>query len=273
MDLLQSLIVPPAEFGGISNAVNSTPQSCKTYHRHDTPVEGTSSATSSIVQKACPAGPQESGTARSRRRKRNKQKQKQRRREEKQQQQSGANRSKKPAVPAPSEPVSVKKARKLSKYQLFHPDRPKRNAGRRVPVSYEDLYDDNVAQQAPLSLPGRRNQAASKSNPASSQTCFFWYHGSCKRAQDRRGCNLRHALLDPPGMIEAPPGFVHPTTCELQWCAGDGNSKEQKARRVDFEEQKRYFEAAVLDDESDGESGSETAEDEMDFFLEGFDDI
>lgn len=269
MDLLQSLIVPPAEFGGTSDAVNSTPQSLKTYHRHDTPAEGIPSATSPIVPKAWPTGPQESGNARMRRRKRNKQKQKQRKREE---QQSGVDRSKTPAVPIPSTSAGVRKARKLSKYQLFHPDRPKRNAGRRLPVSYEDLYDDDPAQQTPLSPPDTRNQAVSRSNPASSQTCFFWYHGSCKRAQDRRGCNLRHALLDPPSMIVAPPGFVHPTTCKLQWCAGDGNSKEQKTP-VNFEEQKRYFEAAMLDDESDDESGSETAEEEMDFFLEGFDDI
>lgn len=274
MDLLKSLIVPPAEVVGVTDAVIGAQQSVKTYLRHDTPLQGTSSA-SSVAPKVCPAGPQESGNAHTRRRKRNKQKQKQRKREEKQQQQqqqSNVNRSKTPAVSVSTKPAGVKKTRKRNKYELFHPDRPKRNAGGRLPVSYEDLYDDNTAQQALLPLPDTQDQKASKSNPASSQTCFFWYHGSCKREQDRRGCNLRHALLDPPSMIVAPPGFVHPTACKLEWCAGDGGSKGQKAR-VNVNERKRYFNAAVLDNESDGESGSETAEEEMDFFLEGFDEI
>ena len=74
---------------------------------------------------------------------------------------------------------------------------------------------------------------------------------SLKSAAARRGCQLRHALLDPPQMVEAPPRFVHHRPCELQWCAGDGPTHNgQRKKSKSGAEQKRYFEVGVSDDGS-----------------------
>lgn len=56
------------------------------------------------------------------------------------------------------------------------------------------------------------------------ETCFFWYHGRCSRSLDSRisyQCNYKHALTDPPSMVQPPPGYVHKSPCRLEWCPGD----------------------------------------------------
>ncbi|KAK3697307.1 hypothetical protein LTR37_017540 [Vermiconidia calcicola] len=67
-----------------------------------------------------------------------------------------------------------------------------------------------------------RTTKCSKQSPNSQdtnegQTCFFWYHGKCRRIR----CSMRHELTDPPSMVQPPPGYVHRKQCGLQWCPGD----------------------------------------------------
>jgi len=165
-------------------------------------------------------------------------------------------------------PAAVTKAKKRSKNHLFHPDRPKSGANKRPLLSYEDLCDDDLDQQP--NLPASDSKI-SKSNPEATQTCFFWYHGSCRRSLDKRDCQLRHALLDPPSKVVAPPRFVHPKPCELQWCAGDGPTRKGQKTKGGVE-QKRYFEVAVSGGSSSRESSDENAEEEDECFLKGFEE-
>jgi len=163
----------------------------------------------------------------------------------------------------------ITKAKKRKQSHHFHPDRPKSGANKRLHVSYEDLYNEFPDQQPIVPISDSQHL---KSNSEATQTCFFWYHGSCRRSLDRRGCQLRHALLDPPQMIVAPPRFVHPKPCELQWCAGDGPTHKghgQKARSGN--EQRRYFEVAVSDVGSAQEGTDQVSVDES-CFLEGFEE-
>lgn len=65
---------------------------------------------------------------------------------------------------------------------------------------------------------------AARTNPNADSTCFFWYHGNCARSLDPRsknGCVFRHALTDPPSMVQPPPGYVHRAPCGRDWCPGD----------------------------------------------------
>jgi hypothetical protein len=56
------------------------------------------------------------------------------------------------------------------------------------------------------------------------ETCFFWYHGMC--AQGKR-CKRMHSLPEKPKMIEPPASFVHSGPCELEWCPGEGEQREE----------------------------------------------
>lgn len=171
------------------------------------------------------------------------------------------------AVALPT-PTTTTNAKKRKQYHLFYPDRPRTNATKRSLVNCGDLYDDHSDQKSILPI---LDSNTSRSNPEATQTCFFWYHGSCKRSLDRKGCQLRHALLDPPEKVVAPPRFVHPKPCELEWCAGDGPThKEQKARSG--AEQKRYFEVGVSDDGSAQEDADQNVGDKSDFFLIRFEE-
>lgn len=274
MDLLQSLIVPPALTIGTPSAVNEGKlQSFTTFQHLDQGTSSTSSATT--IEQPALADTQETGSARTRRRQRNKQIHQQRKRyqqQQKQQPQTNIKRTKTPALPVPTKPAVVQKAKKRNKYQFYHPDKPKPNAAGRKRVSYEDVYDDATYKQETPSTPETDPQTPSRSNLKASQTCFFWYHGSCKRGHDKRGCNLKHALAVPPNMVVAPPGFVHPGTCELEWCAGDGTKKGRKTSG-DGEKPTRYFDVAVGDDGSSDESESGTEEEESECFLKGFEEI
>jgi hypothetical protein len=72
-------------------------------------------------------------------------------------------------------------------------------------------------------------------------------------------------------MVVAPPKFVHPKPCELQWCAGDGPThKGQKAKSG--AEQKRYFDSAVPDYGSAQEGADQEVGDESECFLKGFEE-
>ncbi|KXT04008.1 hypothetical protein AC578_9261 [Pseudocercospora eumusae] len=66
---------------------------------------------------------------------------------------------------------------------------------------------------------------------AINETCFFWYHGRCARAEDEKNgfyCPHKHYLSNPPSMVQAPPGYVHKRPCYLAWCPGDGPEKLSK---------------------------------------------
>lgn len=133
----------------------------------------------------------------------------------------------------PVETTEVVKAPKIDdggkrwvRKRKYHPDDPLAQSqamGKRQSVSYEDLYSDTPPQSAPA--PARPDRSSSTSQT----TCFFWYHGTCARGKDRRGCPMRHALSDPPTMVKPPPGFVHPKACELEWCPGDGQKRRQRS--------------------------------------------
>ena len=265
MDLLRSLIVPPAHPNIPSDIPSRDPRlsHCTAASSGQIPSERSPLASLTEPSAHQPVQ-QESASASTKRKKKKKQKQKQKQTQPSPEQTKIAAATVLP-TPATTTTTSAKK-RKLS--HLFHPDRPKGSANKRPHISYEDLYDEVSNQQPIQPTP---DPQASNSNSEATQTCFFWYHGSCKRSTDRKGCQLRHALLDPPQMVVAPPRFVHPRPCELQWCAGDGPThKGQRQKAKGGAEQKRYFEVGVSDDGSAREGADQDAGDEC--FLSGFEE-
>lgn len=46
------------------------------------------------------------------------------------------------------------------------------------------------------------------------ETCFFWYHGICRRDEHCQYAHQAHITWP----IPAPPGFVHFQSCELPFC-------------------------------------------------------
>ena len=265
MDLLQSLIVPPA----YPNPPRDSPNRDPRLSYNQTARSGQTSAERSPLVPPTGSAPHQppeqesSSTLAKPKKKKKKKKQKQKQNQTSPDQNSVA-------IPAvlPT-PAATTNAKKRKQYHLFHPDRPKSSANKRTRISYEDLYDD-ISDQSPIQP--TPDSHASNSNPEAAQTCFFWYHGSCKRSFDRKGCQLRHALLDPPQMVVAPPRFVHPKPCELQWCAGDGPThRGQKAKSR--AEQTRYFEVGVSDDGSAQEGADQNVGDKSDFFLTGFEEL
>lgn len=260
MDLLKSLIVP---LPFLNPSSSDAPRESLQHAYCATAPSGRSSCEG--LPLVPPTGPSAQHTARqgsastpTEKKKKKQQKRKQTNLEE----------SRTAAAPVLTSPAAVTKAKKRKHNHFFHPDRPKASASKRTVVSYEDLYDDVQVQQPDTPPPDPQN---SKSNPESTQTCFFWYHGSCRRSLDKRGCQLRHALLDPQSPVVAPPRFVHPKPCELQWCAGDGESRKGKKVEVGAE-QKRYFEVAISDDGSAHEDAGQAEKDDIDCFLAGFDE-
>jgi hypothetical protein len=267
MDLLRSLIVPPAISGTPTSALSQIQQ-----HSHGSAATCSQTSTGSLLPTSrtqpTPPSPAHTESAGARTKKQNRKKQKQKQKAIKPEQ------SKKTvAPPILSSPAGITKVSKSKRSHFFHPDRPKAGANKRTAISYEDLYDDIPAQEpSRSSTPDRQDQAISKSNPASTETCFFWYHDTCKRSRDRQGCQLMHALQDPPSMVVAPPRFVHHRPCDLAWCAGDGPRKGQHVKTQVRGEQKRYFEIAVSDGSPAHETGSETAVEEDECFLGGFEE-
>ncbi|KAK5120312.1 hypothetical protein LTR85_006518 [Meristemomyces frigidus] len=99
-----------------------------------------------------------------------------------------------------------------------HRGDPTPTAKSRQKTSYED--------EAPASSPATPS-ANEKPAEDDRETCFFWYHGSCARANDIRHnytCRLRHALTEPPTMVQPPPRYTHARPCGLEWCPGDART-------------------------------------------------
>jgi hypothetical protein len=269
MDLLRSLIVPPAIPGTPTSALSQDQQQ----HSRGSAATTSQASTGNLPlisptqpTTLSPAQNESADVPTKKQKKRHKQKQKAKATKPEQSKNTVA-------PPILSSPAGITKSSKRKRSHLFHPDRPRASASRRTAISYEDLYDDVPAQQpSRSSTPELPNQATSKSSSESTQTCFFWYHGTCKRSQDRQGCQLRHALQNPPSMVVAPPRFVHFRPCGLEWCAGDGPRKGQRAKTQAMGEQKRYFEIAVSDGSPAHETGSETAAEEDECFLGGFEE-
>lgn len=69
-----------------------------------------------------------------------------------------------------------------------------------------------------IPLPDRTKTKTQSATPAPSdlpkETCFFWYHGACRRGDD---CDRFHET-DPTWPISPPPGFRHYQPCILPLC-------------------------------------------------------
>ncbi|GAB7337133.1 hypothetical protein MBLNU457_g2529t1 [Dothideomycetes sp. NU457] len=85
-----------------------------------------------------------------------------------------------------------------------------------------------------VSEPRSRNVAASV------ETCFFWYHGDCRRMRDNGRCDHLHALTSPPSMVKDPPSYVHRQTCTLEWCPGDSSHEKVETLKKSVKKQKKY---------------------------------
>ena len=117
----------------------------------------------------------------------------------------------KPATSSQGKQQAPKPAKK-SKKRKQHPDEPVAQptpAIKRQQVPYEDPYSDKVP------TPFAPRHHFEKANAASKQTCFFWYHGTCARGSDPKGCSMKHGLQDPPATVKPPPRYVHQSPCEL----------------------------------------------------------
>ncbi|KAI5200518.1 hypothetical protein E4T39_05677 [Aureobasidium subglaciale] len=51
------------------------------------------------------------------------------------------------------------------------------------------------------------------------RTCFAWYHGFC--IKQRGKCEDLHMLMQRPGLVQPPEGYVHREKCLRDWCPGD----------------------------------------------------
>ncbi|KAK6420423.1 hypothetical protein LTR95_016940 [Oleoguttula sp. CCFEE 5521] len=142
---------------------------------------------------------------------------------------------------------------------------------KRTRVNYSDIY--------PSSPPFAARQIARPSScvPVSQTaaemgaTCFFWLHGKCRR----ENCPMKHALNDPPKMVEPPPGYVHHRPCGLKWCPGDGEAKREKSKehRAKREQPERYFDGAGKTSDDDAKVVTPElakAGEQEPWFLEGF---
>lgn len=106
------------------------------------------------------------------------------------------------------------------------------------------------------------------------ETCFFWYHGKCKRGNM---CPMLHGLTQPPSFVQPPPDYMHYVPCNLDWCPGD-QRHEQETRHTKrvclgpgikggmveedgMEEQETASQSVTQDETEDGE-----------WFLSGFPD-
>ncbi|OQO12953.1 hypothetical protein B0A48_02417 [Cryoendolithus antarcticus] len=184
-----------------------------------------------------------------------------------------------------AEPTTKKRKR------ITHRDEPTGQGARNMTLSYDDL-DEELNQEPvtkrtrvdysdfyPSSPPIAATQVARASScvPVSQTamvtgaTCFFWLHGKCRR----QTCSMKHALEDPPKMVEPPPGYVHHRPCGLKWCAGDGQAKKDRSKgdRARRQQPEWYFEGSrkTSDDDAEGVTPELVKAGEQEpWFLEGF---
>ncbi|KAK5136334.1 hypothetical protein LTR08_003707 [Meristemomyces frigidus] len=136
-----------------------------------------------------------------------------------------------PAHPSPAA-LRTPNTRTRKRRPRRHPDDPRDTANGRSIISYAEEAED-----AQLHEPAMTSPAPAPSS-SSNTTCFFWYHGNCKRSREMAGCGLLHALTSPPTMVQPPPGYVHARACGLEWCPGDaregasaGASRKRRSNR------------------------------------------
>ena len=101
-------------------------------------------------------------------------------------------------------------------------------------------------------------------------TCFFWYHGDCLNKQDKKGftCHYRHALTDPPAMVQPPPKYIHRQPCGLEWCPGDAKASSDTLQRYYVGDPNEDFEHAASTGVHD-KSGVDEVEGNADAVSEG----
>ncbi|OQO08476.1 hypothetical protein B0A48_06346 [Cryoendolithus antarcticus] len=141
--------------------------------------------------------------------------------------------------PHRDEPTGPNATTTALSYDDVNGDLDRELVAKRTKVDYSDLYPNPppfvAAQGARPSSCVPTNQIAE----GTGATCFPWLHGKCRRKR----CAMKHALKDPPKMVEPPPGYVHYRPCGLKWCPGDGEAKRER-RQGDgrkCEHPERYF--------------------------------
>ncbi|KAK4548022.1 hypothetical protein LTR36_010742 [Oleoguttula mirabilis] len=131
-------------------------------------------------------------------------------------------------VSQPQHTPAQKKKKQKQAHQRTHTAARHRDDPATAPQSTMAIsYDDDDAAQASPPFPTNidDDQPAQRAKENEEQeTCFFWYHGKCARANDIRTnytCTHTHALTSPPTMVQPPPGYTHFRPCGLEWCPGD----------------------------------------------------
>ncbi|KAK3699199.1 hypothetical protein LTR37_016560 [Vermiconidia calcicola] len=126
---------------------------------------------------------------------------------------------------------------------------------------------DKVPEEDKLQTCPKQSPIATDANEG--PTCFFWYHGTCRRAP----CSMRHELTDPRSMVQPLPGFVRRKHCGLQWCPGDAKHSGSDHDLL------AASKLRVLKAESNIESGCESLQEEgraehdnEAWYLTGFDE-
>ena len=180
---------------------------------------------------------------------------------------------------APTKKTNNPNPEKKRKAARPHPDTPLSRGFKRQKLSYDDDGEGEATKpdrQSHKYSGAVKRQKFSHDNHSSTkpernsdgdETCFFWYHGTCARPQERRRnyhCPFLHGLTNPPTMVKPPPGYVHRMPCELELCPGDASKNEVHG-------DKRYFEGTTK--RMGGEQTSrEKVDKEQDWYLSGFDD-
>lgn len=91
--------------------------------------------------------------------------------------------------------------------------------------------DDSAVLKRPVQPPRapRTGKGATRSKKQVKETCFFWYHGNCKRGDE---CELLHAMTKPPSYVQSPPGYMHYRgKCSLPWCLGGQRQEVEHGRK------------------------------------------
>ena len=68
----------------------------------------------------------------------------------------------------------------------------------------------------------------------SKQTCFIWYHCTCRRSGGKH-CPMRYELSDPPKMAEPPPAYIHREACDIERCPGEAREEDNSCEKRCFE--------------------------------------
>lgn len=92
-------------------------------------------------------------------------------------------------------------------------DGDKNKARKRKPM--DEIGGEPVSLATETALP---KVLSTKAKRHAGEVCFFWYHGSCRRA---RRCSMLHKMTNPPSFVQPPPGYMHYVPCGLEWCPGD----------------------------------------------------